>query len=100
VPGWVGAKRIESFVQFVPGFDKFLINNSPNTVANQIHCPLFLFHADDDSKIPTAQLTAFANSVTKGGGFVTFEKVATGDHYDSMIYQGIPKAIQWLKSQK
>lgn len=27
VPGWIGAKRIVSFTQFVPGFDKFLISN-------------------------------------------------------------------------
>jgi hypothetical protein len=29
---------------------------------------------------------------------VTFARVSSGDHYQSMIDQGIPQAIRWIQS--
>jgi dipeptidyl aminopeptidase/acylaminoacyl peptidase len=63
-----------------------------------LKCPLFLFHADDDGNIPTEDVAAFAEAVKRTNANVTFARVPTGNHYDSMIEQGIPQAIRWLQS--
>jgi dipeptidyl aminopeptidase/acylaminoacyl peptidase len=82
----------------LPGFREFIQRSSPSRNAAALRCPCFLFHADDDSNVPTAEVADFAVQLRKSNPHVTFTRVPTGDHYDSMIRDGIPRAIQWLKS--
>lgn len=63
-----------------------------------LRCPLFLFHADDDTKVTTAELDTFNRRLQQHNRHVKFARVSTGNHYDSMIRQGIPQAIRWLQS--
>jgi dipeptidyl aminopeptidase/acylaminoacyl peptidase len=56
-----------------------------------------LFHAKDDNNTPIKQTTAFADALKKTNSQVTMISVATGGHYDSMINEGLPKGIHWLK---
>lgn len=81
----------------IPGFREFISDSSPLTHADQLRCPLFLFHAQDDANVPIAQSVRFAQEVQKVNPRVTFVRVPSGGHYSSMIQQGIPQAIRWLQ---
>ena len=81
----------------VDGFRDFLKKTSPVQQAAQLRCPLFLFHAADDSRISIAESEAFAELVKKTNPRVTFVRAASGDHYDSMVEEGVPQAIEWLE---
>lgn len=98
VPEDLGDRRMAAYDRLVPGFSGFLRSYSPSANAFALTCPLFLFHADDDSRVPISQVSDFAEQVKATNPNVTFIRVPTGDHYDSMIEQGIPDAIRWLQS--
>lgn len=98
VPKRLGEEFISALSDFQPGYREFISKSSPNTHPEKLHCPLFLFHADDDSNIKTEEVDTFATQVKQTNSAVTYVKVPTGDHYDSMIDQGIPRAIDWLKT--
>lgn len=81
----------------LPGVAEFAKQSSPLTHVSKIGCPVFLFHAADDSNVPVADSRRFAELLKSNGKSVTYVEVPTGNHYDSMIQQGIPRAIPWLK---
>ncbi|HZO86870.1 MAG TPA: prolyl oligopeptidase family serine peptidase [Chthonomonadaceae bacterium] len=95
---FLGDRVINMFDQRIPGFGDFINRTSPDTHIQKLRCPVFLFHADDDSVVSTEEVATFAEELKKTNPNVTFVQVPTGDHYESMIQQGIPKAIAWLKS--
>ncbi|WZO98440.1 prolyl oligopeptidase family serine peptidase [Isosphaeraceae bacterium EP7] len=70
---------------------------SPAAGESKLTCPLFLFHALDDTNVPAAETEAFAERRKAAGEPVTLVTVPTGDHYTPMIEEGIPKAIEWFK---
>ena len=82
----------------IPNFRSFLQNSSPVNHISELRCPVFLFHADDDSVVPENGVTDFAERLKKSNPKVTFVRVSSGDHYDSMIGEGIPAGIRWVKS--
>jgi acetyl esterase/lipase len=63
----------------------------------KIECPVFLFYAEDDARF-AGQVRELAERLAAAGKKVTAEHVPKGGHYQSMIDEGIPRAIQWLKS--
>lgn len=83
---------------FVPGSLEFVAEWSPRTHEAQIHCPVFLFHARDDSNVSFDETAEFCSRLQALGKRVTFKAVDSGDHYDSMIREGIPAGIEWLQS--
>jgi dienelactone hydrolase len=85
--------------QLLPGVGDFVRQSSPKTHAAHIECPVFLFHARDDSNEPFTTSEAFAEQLKGLGKDVTLKLVPTGDHYDSMVREGIPAAIAWLRSR-
>jgi dipeptidyl aminopeptidase/acylaminoacyl peptidase len=91
------ADAIPSLNKAIPGFKDFLQFSSPQTHMAQLKCPVFLFHASDDTNIPIRQTAAFAALLKKTNPQVTFVTVKRGGHHDSMIREGIPKAIPWLQ---
>ena len=62
-----------------------------------IICLIFLFHARDDTTVPIRQSQQFADQLKKTNPSVTLVTTARGGHHDSMIREGIPKAIAWLQ---
>ena len=90
------AKIIPEFNSDVPGFEGFIKTSSPKNNISQIKVPVFIFHAADDSVIPIEDTKTFTAELRKVNSNVTFETADKGDHYDSMIEQGIPNAIKWL----
>lgn len=76
-----------------PGLRDFAVRASPITHVDRLKSPVFLFHALDDNVVPASGSQAFAKRCPSAK-LVT---VPRGGHFDSMISQGIPQAIQWLK---
>lgn len=83
--------------RLLPGVTDFVKRSSPRTHMASFRSPVFLFHAVDDSNEPIATSQRFARDLQQLGKAVTFEQAQRGDHYQSMIDQGIPKAIEWLR---
>ena len=81
------------------GFGELVLGYSPSSNIEKLKHPLYLFHAQDDSNIPIAVNEAIARQFQSRGKDVTFDIVPTGEHYDSMIQEGIPRAINWLNNQ-
>ncbi len=90
----------------IPGFGAFIDQTSPINGTSRLRCPLFLFQAQDDTVESIADSAMFAAEVEKTNPNVNFvqppmgayAKASRGGHYTSMIQEGIPKAIQWLKA--
>jgi dipeptidyl aminopeptidase/acylaminoacyl peptidase len=94
----LGRETLDQLDGAVPGLGRDLAALSPDANAAKLKCPLFLFHAADDSNVPAEDNANFAELVRRTNKAVTYVSVPTGDHYDSMIQQGIPRAIAWLKA--
>ena len=97
------AKRFgpQAVAEFIKGGIGDLVGRySPRNNEANLRCPLFLFHARDDSNVPVVDSEAFARRAKAKGKSVTLDLVPVGDHYDSMIQEGIPHAIAWLQEQK
>jgi dienelactone hydrolase len=84
----------------LPGVVDFAAQSSPHTHANRLKCPTFLFHCEDDTNCPIADTRNFASQVKQQGTEATFVTAASGGHYQSMIDEGIPAAIKWLRDQE
>jgi dipeptidyl aminopeptidase/acylaminoacyl peptidase len=97
VPARLGNRLIEALSPALPGYREFIERSSPRTSVARLRCPVFLFHADDDMNVPTHQVADFAAALQRTNPRVTFVQVPHGDHYHSMIQQGIPHAIRWLR---
>jgi dienelactone hydrolase len=78
----------------VPGAKDFVRRNSPKNLGPP-RCPLMVFHARDDSNVPVTESESYAASHAN----VTLVTADRGNHYDSMIRQGVPRGIAWLRSQ-
>jgi dienelactone hydrolase len=85
--------------RLIPGVDAFFTTFNPKHHADKITCPILLFHARDDSVVPVAESESFASSLQALGKDVSLETVPSGNHYESMIRQGIPKAIAWFNGE-
>ncbi len=82
--------------KLIPDLKTFLKQSSPKTHTKHFQCPVFLFHAVDDSNEPYSTSVAFAKQLRDEGKNVTFKSSPRGNHYQSMIRTGIPLAITWL----
>ncbi|MFO0925013.1 MAG: prolyl oligopeptidase family serine peptidase [Pirellulales bacterium] len=81
-----------------PGVADFLVRSSPRTHEDRLECPTLIFHAEDDGNVPIEDSRSFVKRLKKKGKPIEIREVPTGDHYDSMIEQGIPIGIEWIKS--
>jgi len=102
------APAVDPAIQYSPAIQKPLVAAFPPAAAlftelnprsgeAKIACPVFLFYADDDARF-AGQVRDLGGRLGAAGKAVTVEHVARGGHYESMIREGIPRAIQWLKS--
>ena len=93
VPFPAGAARIgNAAIRFV----RFFVKLSPDQNIDRLKCPTMLFTAADDRNVPTESVVAFATQLRHTNAHVKLVQVPTGGHYNSMIKQGIPAAIEWL----
>lgn len=82
-----------------PGANTFLAQSSPKRHVDKLKCPTFLFTAEDDDTISVPDIKQFHTDLQAAGGKSTLKTVPVGGHYDPMIEEGIPAAIEWLKTQ-
>jgi dienelactone hydrolase len=86
-----------ALVPVFPDLPSFLGRYSPYSNASRISCPVFLFHARDDSNEPWSTTNDYASQLKRLRKNATFVSVDRGDHYQPMISSGIPKAIEWFQ---
>jgi dienelactone hydrolase len=82
----------------VPGSVDFVTQSDPATHQASLKKPVMLFHAEDDGNCPVESTKRFAEALRQQGTDVTLTIVPTGDHYESMINEGIPAGIRWLQA--
>jgi dienelactone hydrolase len=83
----------------LPGARVFVKRSSPTTHAARIKVPVFVFGARDDDKVTSEEWRNFGRAVTDAGGQAEIKTVATGGHYQSMIDEGIPAGIEWIRAR-
>jgi dienelactone hydrolase/transcription elongation factor Elf1 len=81
------------------GIGDLAIRYSPKNNESKLSCPILLFHARDDSSISFTSTEQSAQRLQQLGKDVTLVLVNNGNHYDSMIQQGIPRAIAWFQAK-
>ncbi len=81
----------------VPSGARFFNELNPANLSQGLNGPVFLFQALDDTNVVPAMNDNAANQLRSKGKKVTYVKVTNGGHYQSMISDGIPRAIEWLK---
>lgn len=82
-----------------PQIADFLKQSNPMTHIQHFKCPVFLFHARDDANTPFVDSEQFAQRAKSAGIDLTFSQTDSGGHYNSMVNEGIPRGIQWIRSQ-
>ena len=87
----------QQLAQIVPGADQFFTRYNPAENESKLGCPLFLFYAHDDDRF-AGQVRELGDRLKAAGKQVTVTSAGAGGHYDSMIREGVPRAIEWLKS--
>ena len=82
-----------------PGFDAFVDSASPSQHIDVLKTkPILLFIAEDDTNVRTQSVKDFAAALRQAGATqVELATTATGGHFNSMIAEGIPKGIAFLK---
>ncbi len=98
VEAHLGPEAIAAAERLVTGAANQIKRSSPRTHEARLNCPVFLFHSRTDQVVPVQQTLEFGERLNSLGKPVTLEIVPSGDHYNPMISQGIPKAIGWLRS--
>jgi dienelactone hydrolase/DNA-directed RNA polymerase subunit RPC12/RpoP len=92
---WFGAPVVAEFRQ--GGFGDLVSLASPRNNEERLNCPVFLFHARDDSVVPVEQSQECAERLERQSKRVTLEIVPRGGHGERMMAQGIPRVIDWIR---
>ena len=82
----------------LPRFRMYVEQWSPENRISKFNCPVFIFHALDDGNTPYPDTKAFHDQLVAEGKATKLVTGKRGGHYQSMIDEGIPAAIDWLKS--
>jgi dipeptidyl aminopeptidase/acylaminoacyl peptidase len=92
----LGDERIETLDRGAWGFKAWVEAHDPIAAASTLSCRTLVFHAKDDSVVAFADSQRFVEIARKSNPDVELLSVDTGDHYDSMINDGIPAGIRFL----
>lgn len=97
VVSWFPEELHSALEKGMPGHSAFLRTASPITHADRLaRKPVFLFHAKDDSVVPPQETQRLFDAMVDRDVATRLAVVSTGDHYDTMMDEGIPRAIEWL----
>lgn len=81
-----------------PGIKIFVQQTSPTNRIPDINCPVLVFHARDDDNVPFTDAEQFVKRMQQAGKDVKLVTANRGGHYSPMINDGIPAAVNWLKT--
>lgn len=84
--------------QYIPGERAFLASISPIELVDQIRSPVMIFNARDDDVVPIAEIDNYAQRAERASVALSRVVVARGGHYESMIDEGIPAGIAWMRA--
>lgn len=74
--------------------------SSPSTHVAALRAkPVFLFHSSEDTTVPVEESQRLADALKPLPGHSRVLIVPTGDHYHSMLEQGVPAALAWLDAR-
>lgn len=91
------ADALDYVERVAPGGRAVIHASSPLTFSAALRAkPVFLFYAEDDSVITTTDVPALFAAMQPAHAASKLVAVPSGDHYDSMIEEGIPAAAAWL----
>ncbi len=85
--------------EYIPGERAFLSSISPLELVGQIRSPVMIFNARDDDVVPIAAIDTYARRAEAANVALTRIVVDDGGHYQSMIEEGIPAGIRWMRAQ-
>ncbi|NQV25664.1 MAG: prolyl oligopeptidase family serine peptidase [Rhodopirellula sp.] len=97
-------KRLKEYVAnplvqvLMPEVKTFIRQESPMRHVSSLKCPVFIFHAEGDANAPFDESRQLAARLTAQGTPCQLESIPDGDHYDSMLEAGIPRAQDWLRN--
>lgn len=83
----------------MPDVETFVRQESPMRHLDSLKCPVFIFHSEGDANAPFEESQQLAAELSKQGTSCQFETVSDGEHYNSMLEEGIPRGLVWLKTQ-
>ncbi|HZN69751.1 MAG TPA: prolyl oligopeptidase family serine peptidase [Tepidisphaeraceae bacterium] len=90
---WMSEQALDQWDGVAPGIGEFIRKYSPDKMPPP-KCPVFLFHATEDENVSVEQSRAYKKLHPSQVKLITLKG---GDHYDSMLFKGMPAAIKWLK---
>jgi predicted Zn finger-like uncharacterized protein len=93
------APYLPDFKSMIPDVEEFIRLSSPQTHIRSLTCPVFIFHSRGDQVTSFANSQRFASQLKSQGTEVEYVAGNGSDHYQTMIDEGLPKGIEWLKKQ-
>jgi dipeptidyl aminopeptidase/acylaminoacyl peptidase len=94
----LGKPELAKLEAIIPGVSKTFHDLAPPNTVMKMGCPVFLFHAADDTSVPAQSFDTYNDMLQIAQKTVAYVKVPNGGHRDSMIEVGLPKAIAWVKT--
>lgn len=84
--------------RYIPGERAFITSISPIEQVERIRSPVLIFNARDDNVVPVAAIDNYVRRAQ--GANVSVERIVVdhGGHYESMINEGIPAGIAWMRA--
>lgn len=98
VRAWLGPQGINVIQQskIVPNAGEYVTRISPTTYIDRISQPVFLAYVGNDDPGITKPAEKFCQEMREKGKDITTLRIPTGDHYNSMIDDALPMAVDWL----
>lgn len=93
------AEHLPTFKRIIPDIEDFIRLSSPQSHISNLKCPVFLFHSRGDQVTSFVNSQNFASQLKMQGTEVEFVAGNGNDHYQTMIDEGLPKGIEWIKKQ-
>ena len=87
---------VDELEDVLPNARRYVADGSPLNYAEQLSCPVLVFHAVDDHVIRVGESNRFSSRAKQAGGNISLELAPRGGHYEAMIDEGIEKAVAWM----
>lgn len=96
----IGTGLISLLDRYLPGFKSFLLDYAPVSNVKKIKCPVYIFNAEDDNNVTPDTINSLVALLKKEGVDYTHHVEGKGGHYYSMLNEGIPRGIRWIKAME
>ena len=94
----IGEDSISWLDHHVNGFRDFILDYSPISNVKRIECPVYIFNSSDDANVTPATIERLVALMQRENIEYVHKSTDKGGHYYSMLHEGIPTGIEWLKA--